>query len=122
MADYDSGLPIRSEADGTDERVHVKIVDGATPSQMATVDTDLNVKVGVYGDRADDGADVALLLSEEGRANGRGDYEFDEKLIDCFLTGTVPIFWGCPSIDKFFKHHLNRHCILLVITIERNVP
>lgn len=31
------------------------------------------------------------------------DYEFDEKLIDCFLTGTVPIFWGCPSIDKFFN-------------------
>jgi hypothetical protein len=31
------------------------------------------------------------------------DYEFDEKLIDCFLTGTVPIFWGCPSIGKFFN-------------------
>jgi len=30
------------------------------------------------------------------------DYYFDEKLIDCFLTGTVPIFWGCPSIGKFF--------------------
>ena len=30
------------------------------------------------------------------------DYEFDEKLIDCFLTGTVPIFWGCPGIHKFF--------------------
>ena len=30
------------------------------------------------------------------------DYYFDEKLIDCFLTGTIPIFWGCPSIGKFF--------------------
>ena len=29
MADYDSGLPVRSEADGTDERVQVKIVDKA---------------------------------------------------------------------------------------------
>jgi hypothetical protein len=31
MADYDSGLPIRSEADGTDERLHSKIVDFSDP-------------------------------------------------------------------------------------------
>lgn len=30
------------------------------------------------------------------------DYYFTEKLIDCFLTCTVPIYWGCPSIGKFF--------------------
>ena len=49
MADYDSGLPIRSEADGTDERVQVKIVDKTNPdTQQATVDTDDNLKVGVY--------------------------------------------------------------------------
>jgi len=35
--------------------------------------------------------------------SSKTDYEFDEKLIDCFLTGTVPIFWGCPSIHKFFN-------------------
>jgi len=28
---------------------------------------------------------------------------FTEKLIDCFLTGTVPIYWGCPGIGKFFN-------------------
>tara|TARA_R110002153_G_scaffold119109_1_gene264039 strand:- start:7641 stop:8393 length:753 start_codon:yes stop_codon:yes gene_type:complete len=27
---------------------------------------------------------------------------FTEKLIDCLVTGTVPIFWGCPNIHKFF--------------------
>lgn len=27
---------------------------------------------------------------------------FTEKLIDCFLTGTIPIYWGCPAIDKHF--------------------
>jgi len=27
---------------------------------------------------------------------------FTEKLIDSFLTGTVPIYWGCPNIDSFF--------------------
>lgn len=28
---------------------------------------------------------------------------FTEKLIDCFLTGTIPIYWGCPNIDEFFN-------------------
>lgn len=35
--------------------------------------------------------------------NCKVDYEFTEKLIDCFLSGTVPIYWGCPSIYKFFN-------------------
>lgn len=35
--------------------------------------------------------------------NCKFDYEFTEKLIDCFLSGTVPIYWGCPSIGKFFN-------------------
>lgn len=30
------------------------------------------------------------------------DYYFTEKIIDCFMTGTVPIYWGCPSIGDFF--------------------
>jgi hypothetical protein len=28
---------------------------------------------------------------------------FTEKLIDSFMTGTVPIYWGCPSIGNFFN-------------------
>ena len=35
--------------------------------------------------------------------NCKVDYFFTEKLIDCFLTGTIPIYWGCPSIGKFFN-------------------
>ena len=31
------------------------------------------------------------------------DYWFTEKLIDCFVTGTIPLYWGCPSIDDFFN-------------------
>lgn len=31
------------------------------------------------------------------------DYWFTEKLIDCFMTGAIPIYWGCPSIGKFFN-------------------
>lgn len=35
--------------------------------------------------------------------NGNFDYYFTEKIIDCFVTGTIPIYWGCPSIGKFFN-------------------
>lgn len=35
--------------------------------------------------------------------NSKEDYMFTEKLIDCFLTGTIPIYYGCPSIHKFFN-------------------
>jgi hypothetical protein len=79
MADYDSALPIRSEADGSDERVHVKICDGTTPTQMATVDSDGNVYVQAHGKRADDAADVTLRLSELGNANTDGVYEADNN-------------------------------------------
>jgi hypothetical protein len=34
--------------------------------------------------------------------NTKQNFYFTEKLLDCFVTGTVPIYWGCPSIDKFF--------------------
>lgn len=34
--------------------------------------------------------------------NCQKDYYFSEKLIDAFMTGTVPIYWGCPSIGDFF--------------------
>ena len=27
---------------------------------------------------------------------------FTEWLLDCFAVGTIPIFWGCPNIKKFF--------------------
>jgi len=35
--------------------------------------------------------------------NTKQNFYFTEKLIDCFQTGTVPIYWGCPSINKFFN-------------------
>lgn len=44
--------------------------------------------------------DYAFSLTIE---NTKQDFYFTEKLIDCFMTGTVPIYWGCPSIDKFFN-------------------
>jgi hypothetical protein len=35
--------------------------------------------------------------------NTKQDYYFSEKIMDCFLSGTIPIYWGCPSIEKFFN-------------------
>lgn len=34
--------------------------------------------------------------------NVRSKYWFTEKLIDCFLTRTVPIYWGCLNIADYF--------------------
>lgn len=35
--------------------------------------------------------------------NSKIDNWFTEKLIDCFKTGTVPIYWGCPNIGDYFN-------------------
>lgn len=34
--------------------------------------------------------------------NVKEDYMFSEKLVCALLTGTVPIYWGCPSLSNFF--------------------
>ena len=31
------------------------------------------------------------------------DWCFDEKLIDAFAVGTLPLFWGCPHIGAYFN-------------------
>jgi hypothetical protein len=39
---------------------------------------------------------------------------FTEKLIDCLRTGTIPIYWGCPNIGKYF----NLNGFIIVNSIE----
>lgn len=34
--------------------------------------------------------------------NSRVNNFFTEKLLDCFATGTIPIYWGCPNIGDYF--------------------
>lgn len=29
---------------------------------------------------------------------------FTEKLIDCIITKTIPVYWGCPNISQFFDN------------------
>ena len=31
----------------------------------------------------------------------RKDY-FADKILDCFITGVIPIYWGCPNIGNYF--------------------
>lgn len=34
--------------------------------------------------------------------NIQRDTYFSEKIIDCFLTGTIPIYWGTKKVDQYF--------------------
>lgn len=35
--------------------------------------------------------------------NSKTPHYFSEKLIDAFITKTIPIYWGCPNIDRYFN-------------------
>jgi hypothetical protein len=35
--------------------------------------------------------------------NAQRDYYYTDKLLDCFITGTVPIYWGANNIGDFFN-------------------
>jgi hypothetical protein len=47
--------------------------------------------------------------------NSRQENYFTEKLLDCLLTKTIPIYYGCPNIGEFFN---TRGWILLETTDE----
>jgi hypothetical protein len=34
--------------------------------------------------------------------NSKQDNYFTEKIMDCILTKTIPIYWGCPNIQEYF--------------------
>ena len=34
--------------------------------------------------------------------NSQQENYFTEKIIDCLITKTIPIYWGCPNISDFF--------------------
>lgn len=47
---------------------------------------------------------VAPFLFSVVVENCRKPNYFSEKLVDCFVTRTVPLYWGCPNITDFFDH------------------
>lgn len=72
--DYNSSLPVRSEADGIDARVQVKIVDKTAPgTQQMTVDTDSNAHVEMHGNDPA-GVDRVARTSEAGELANNGLY------------------------------------------------
>lgn len=75
MSDYNSALPIRSEADGADERVQVKLVDANNPdTQQMEVDTDGNAHVEMHGNDPSN-TDRVLRTSELGALTPDGLYD-----------------------------------------------
>jgi hypothetical protein len=36
--------------------------------------------------------------------NTKQENYFTEKIVDCFITKTIPIYWGCPNISDFFDN------------------
>jgi hypothetical protein len=49
--------------------------------------------------KADALSDYAYSIAIE---NSQQDTYFTEKLVDCFTTGTVPIYWGTRKIGQYF--------------------
>jgi hypothetical protein len=45
---------------------------------------------------------VAPFLFTVAVENCRKPNYFTEKLVDCFVTRTVPLYWGCPNVAEFF--------------------
>lgn len=75
MSDQNTSLPVRSQADGLDERLHVKIVDGTTTAvNQMTVDADKNAHVEIHGDDPA-GTDRVVRTSELGAITPDGVYD-----------------------------------------------
>lgn len=74
MSDYNSGLPIRSQADGTDERVHVKLRDSTNPAIGAQVDSDGNLHTEMHGNDVA-GVDRVIRTSQQGKLTPDGVYD-----------------------------------------------
>lgn len=93
MSDKNTGLPVRSEADGTDERVLSKIQDGADPGG---VDKTVEVSEKLLHNRTHGedpgGTKRQLKLSETGAANSQGDYDVS--------TNTKPSSSGLIAHDR----------------------
>jgi hypothetical protein len=74
MSDYNSGLPVRSESDGVDEKVIVKIVDGAPGgTNQVQVDSDKNAHVEIHANDPA-GVDRVVRSSELGALTPDGVY------------------------------------------------
>lgn len=62
--------------------------------------------IGVYGRGYNPIESISVGLKDYmfhvAMENQRRDYHFSEKIINPIMTGTIPIYWGMPSIGNFF--------------------
>jgi hypothetical protein len=68
-------------------------------------------KTGAHVPKIESCRDYAFSVVVENCKEG---YYFTEKIVDCFLTGTVPIYWGSDYIGDFF----NKEGFLTFSTVE----
>jgi len=74
MADAESALPVRSEADGSNALLRTRIVDATNNAQLLSVDSLGNAQEKVHGNDPSS-TDRILKLSEMGNANADGIYD-----------------------------------------------
>ena len=54
------------------------------------------------GEYCNDDAYLKGYMFNVAMENSSNGYYFTEKICNCFASKIVPIYWGCPNIDKYF--------------------
>jgi hypothetical protein len=72
---------------------HIDVYGGVLDSKK------LNPGV-LWGDKSEGLNDYMFSITIE---NDKYETYYTEKLTDCFATGTIPIYWGCPDIGDIFN-------------------
>lgn len=127
MSDQARSLPIRSEADGSDQRVHVKVVDGLLPSQRMKVDTDGNAHFEMHGNDPSN-IDKVILTSETGAITTDGVYNASTNTVPSTVGLVTHTRSATPSVATQNKRptsvsgSANRECLDVAIADESGVP
>jgi hypothetical protein len=74
-------------------------------NNVSTFNKNLVVKGGICGPRVNL-SERANILKESSMSicieNSSQENYFTEKITDCILSWTLPLYWGCPNIHEFF--------------------
>ena len=68
---------------------------------------ELKSKIDTFGrfdgsEYCDDAAFLQGYMFNVAMENSNNGHYFTEKICNCFASKIVPIYWGCPNIDKYF--------------------
>lgn len=80
------------------ERIEVRIVNYGSGGKNTLSDEVVGVEsISAKHEAFDRNAHPFQVVVENSRTPGY----FTEKIIDCFATGTIPIYWGCPDLARY---------------------